>query len=63
MPDAELLQCLLKQGLFGALTIGKPVGKFKAVICLNTFNRIRKFLYNKFYELRRGIGAVFFVCF
>ena len=44
MLDAQLSGSILKKGLDIPFAVGKAVGKLKAIVCLDTFDGIRKFL-------------------
>ncbi len=58
MPNAELIQGALKERGEIFLGRGKPVGEFRTVVGLDTFNGIGKHFNAVPDKLSRGIGAV-----
>ena len=58
VPDPKACSGQLKACGQVSFAIGETVGKFEAVICLDTFDEIRKLFHNMVPENGRGIGVM-----
>ena len=56
--DAELRQCFLEEGKRLCVVPTHAVGKFKPIVCLDTFDGIRELFNHMQKKLCRRIGAV-----
>ena len=50
VPDTELLQSHFKERWLISFTVSHSIGEFGAVVCLDTFNQIRKIFHHMFQE-------------